>query len=768
MVQATETTTLEHDIQTPDTYDTSTGELVLRVCSSARQGQIVRLRSRKCTIGSSSNCTLRLNARGVHPLHCLIVRGPNATVIRSSAIDTRLNGRSFTDANLNFGDRLMIGPIEFEVLNANTFPIPAESETDQNFPQWQVENDAKQQQLSQAADELDSKTVELEKQKAALQQQQKQLETQTQKLNQKQDRLDRQTIELRQDREQLDTEVHTLRQHRERLDTETETLRRNRERVDSEAENLRQQREQLESETETLRQDREQLNAETETLRQDREPLNPETETLRQDRERLDAETETLRKNREQLDAETETLRHEREQLDAETETLRQDRERLESETETLGKEREAWESDRGEADSQSPENDSLLEQEQRELEAKRAELERQAEQWRNEHELEQQRLRQEGEAIESQTVELEKQNQILQRQRQEWDTQQQENEQRLREQSEDIDRREASLMDQSMELDEARTAWETQKQDERGQWEREKQLALEHRQQTEEVTVYEPQTSAEAPEDSPHEKELSTEAPVSLGDTLDRMGVSLVDDDEPLPEVQQQTDTSSKYEQQKRPEQAGDTDDEGEESLDSYMARLMDRARNVSDSSDSPAVSTPTPVKRPSAASRPASSRAKEVPTSPSQTAEILDDSQRTPEKKLESIEPRGVAPEREMSLSSMRELANVSAHTAINRHAKRQYRHTARSKLLVSGISLAAGTILMSIWWMTSDRGPFFHAAMVAFMIALFWGFQFAIMSGKVLATNMDAERLAQIMSDDEDHGGNDEQETPPDHSV
>ena len=41
-----------------------------------RDGQIVRLRAAKCTVGSGPQCTLRLRARGVGPLHCLIVRGP--------------------------------------------------------------------------------------------------------------------------------------------------------------------------------------------------------------------------------------------------------------------------------------------------------------------------------------------------------------------------------------------------------------------------------------------------------------------------------------------------------------------------------------------------------------------------------------------------------------------------------------------------------------------------------------------------------------------
>lgn len=102
--------------------DTQGGVLVLRCCGPSRVGQIVRLKSDKCTIGSNPGCTLRLRARGVKPLHCLILRGRAETVIRRWAADTRLNGQTFSDAPLLVGDRLGIGPIEFEVLDPSVRP----------------------------------------------------------------------------------------------------------------------------------------------------------------------------------------------------------------------------------------------------------------------------------------------------------------------------------------------------------------------------------------------------------------------------------------------------------------------------------------------------------------------------------------------------------------------------------------------------------------------------------------------------------------------
>ncbi len=93
-------------------------DLCLRIVNTARRGQVVRLSSPKCTIGSARGCTLRLQAVGVRPLHCLILRGARGTVARCWSGGTRLNGERFVDARLSAGDRLAVGPIELEVITA--------------------------------------------------------------------------------------------------------------------------------------------------------------------------------------------------------------------------------------------------------------------------------------------------------------------------------------------------------------------------------------------------------------------------------------------------------------------------------------------------------------------------------------------------------------------------------------------------------------------------------------------------------------------------
>jgi hypothetical protein len=95
----------------------SSGELVMRVDGGDYRGEIIRFRGPKLTLGSSRKCTFAVAAEHVRPVQCLILRGRGVTIVRSWTPDTRLNGRSFSDAVLRLGDRLQLGPVRFEILD---------------------------------------------------------------------------------------------------------------------------------------------------------------------------------------------------------------------------------------------------------------------------------------------------------------------------------------------------------------------------------------------------------------------------------------------------------------------------------------------------------------------------------------------------------------------------------------------------------------------------------------------------------------------------
>jgi hypothetical protein len=103
------------------------GPLTLKILGGMRDGQLVRLNSPKCTVGSDRRCTFRLRGERILPLHCLIIRGRQATVIRRWSSDTTVNGHSFLDAPLSVGDRLSIGPVQLEIVS-DEGPIEARTE----------------------------------------------------------------------------------------------------------------------------------------------------------------------------------------------------------------------------------------------------------------------------------------------------------------------------------------------------------------------------------------------------------------------------------------------------------------------------------------------------------------------------------------------------------------------------------------------------------------------------------------------------------------
>ena len=93
------------------------------------------------------------------PLHCLLLRGPAATVVRCWSADTRLNDRSFTDAVLSSGDRLGIGPIELEVLGVGATSLAREPE---------IEQEETQRAADEQREQLAARLAELEAERNAL------------------------------------------------------------------------------------------------------------------------------------------------------------------------------------------------------------------------------------------------------------------------------------------------------------------------------------------------------------------------------------------------------------------------------------------------------------------------------------------------------------------------------------------------------------------------------------------------------------------------
>jgi hypothetical protein len=88
----------------------------MRVRGSEHDGRVLQIRSPKCVIGSDAGCTLRLDADGVRPVHCLVLHAAEGMFVRRWSADTALNGHGFDIARVQPGDCLTVGTVELEFL----------------------------------------------------------------------------------------------------------------------------------------------------------------------------------------------------------------------------------------------------------------------------------------------------------------------------------------------------------------------------------------------------------------------------------------------------------------------------------------------------------------------------------------------------------------------------------------------------------------------------------------------------------------------------
>jgi VIT1/CCC1 family predicted Fe2+/Mn2+ transporter len=90
--------------------------------------------------------------------------------------------------------------------------------------------------------------------------------------------------------------------------------------------------------------------------------------------------------------------------------------------------------------------------------------------------------------------------------------------------------------------------------------------------------------------------------------------------------------------------------------------------------------------------------------------------------------LAPRTVAPEKNININAIRELANMSATSALNSHQQKKTAINSQAKLLVTLVSFTLGVALMIVWRLphSSPYSPYW--ALAAFAVSAIWGVQFA----------------------------------------
>jgi hypothetical protein len=95
----------------------------LQMRDSSGIERIFALGEGKHAIGSGPRCAVRITATGVQPLECVIVRNGNELRVRRWAPNTRLNGIDFDEAELKAGDLLQMGTAELHVVGPHFDPV---------------------------------------------------------------------------------------------------------------------------------------------------------------------------------------------------------------------------------------------------------------------------------------------------------------------------------------------------------------------------------------------------------------------------------------------------------------------------------------------------------------------------------------------------------------------------------------------------------------------------------------------------------------------
>ena len=734
---ATTLTTEPHPL-----LDTFTGDLVLRISGPSRSGQVVRLASAKCTVGSAPHCTLRLVAHGVAPLHCLLLRGPAATIVRCWSADTRLNDKSFTDALLSRGDRLSIGPIELEVLDVGaTSPVP----------QPETEHDECHRAANQQREQFASPLAEFEAERDTLATERDDLEIRRNALaeERRQSQADQEEAqrEMAKQREQLAAQSAQLESQRSALAEERRQWQTDQE-IDLAA---GQQRAQLDAQLA-------ELDSQRKALATEREGLQTRCSTLVEERRQWQADQEEAQR---EFDQQREQIAVRSAELESQRSALAAERNVLETQRNALAEQRQQWHAQYEE--TQRGINEQLAAQ-LAALESQWNALREESQQWQAKHGEAQRGVDEQLERLNRQLAELESQRTrlaaerdgfeadraALTEERRQWqfergalrDAARQDAEKRQRQVEAQLAELESlrahvagardSLAAERKALAEQRRLWELQ----RVELPRQEQPAARTELPSTTSSHALPAATPESPATpAPQFEKPTKRLPVDLNELFGRVGAKLAlpQEGEPAATTPIKTPplrTVPRPANAHRPQQspAASAAAEGkEESIDDYMSRLMQRVRpGTGESQD-----------RPRAKQRHEPTRAARQ-TSPDPTA--VEPSQPAvataqPPDEPEPVEARPRTPPKHIELSAFRELANMSARHAIQQHSRRTLVRAMHGKLTVTFVAFVASIGLFWLWRQFGACKLTFCSSLLATVVAIFWGLEYAILTGRVI---------------------------------
>jgi len=162
-----------------------------------------------------------------------------------------------------------------------------------------------------------------------------------------------------------------------------------------------------------------------------------------------------------------------------------------------------------------------------------------------------------------------------------------------------------------------------------------------------------------------------------------------------------------------------GEPEESDAESIDDYMARLLERVRSATGGKGQAHGQPGTPGAGESSSAEPA------APVAPSGWRRM----RKPPERGA------GTAPEKVVGLSAMRELAAQAARAAIDTHARRQTIRARRTKALVALTGLVVGGVLLWMWQQGMAANAAYYGGLASLLVTVVWGIQYAVLSGRLI---------------------------------
>ncbi len=428
----------------------------------------------------------------------------------------------------------------------------------------------------------------------------------------------------------------------------------------------------------------------------------------------------------------------------------------LEEQVQALEQERNRWEARQDAADADLARRKEKLAAEQAELANQRAALDEQRRQWEAEQVAVQQQGDQHGQQSDARLAELQEQVRALEQERHQCEADQTAGEADLARRKEELAAEQAELANQRAALDEQRHQWEAERSEKEAEFAERVQRLDAQQAELDAATLPESRrpdpdepTIAPAGELAPRQESRLEEAPKEASfsslELLRRLGKmpSFLDEDEsPTEHAASDSDRTGADEMPQNPggaEGRASLPDDGlasshagseEESVDQYMAKLLARMRG--EVAATKGREAPSPADRGERGRRNAEREDTRAAAGPA--AEAVHTIGAKLQEPVE-MSPRAVAPEKSVNLTALREVANLSADNAIDRHARKRLFHIVAKKLTVSLLALLASLALIAAWWLRLAHPLALYAGSVSLIVAILWGLYYPLMSSRMI---------------------------------